>query len=248
MARKKIDPTGLALVDGLAALSPPTLQDYIAAAGEYVRACSPLAGVPLGDGPKKAGQIRLSNALAHVLLDELQSRLPNMRDPIAGEHTVSGGLREVDADVSESNALDGLRMAVEIKPVNLSVGRAIWNRFGDIRTFAVNLHLKFPFAVVGGVLAIPIYEEGRVAKGARKGEPFKRSVTHLIDRAILRLSRAGGRKTEGDAAHLLEGVCVLVYDPDSDTLSADIPPVGSGLRWEEFLDELVTAYEARFPE
>lgn len=251
MAPKKAkipEPTGLSLVDALATLSPPTLDDYIAAASEYVRACSPLATAPLGSGPKKAGQIRLSNALANVLMRELQTRLPNMRDPVAGEHTVSGGLREVDADVSESNALDGLRMAVEIKPVNLSVGRAIWNRFGDIRTFAVNLHLKFPFAVVGGVLAIPVYEEGRVATGPRKGEPFKRSVTHLIDRAVLRLSRAGGRKTEGDAAHLLEGVCVLVYDPDSNLLSPSLPPVGSRLRWDEFVDDLVAAYDARFPE
>ena len=58
------------------------------------------------------------------------------------------------ADVSESNALDGLRLAIEIKPINVAVGRAIWNRFGDIRTFAVNLHLKFPFAVAGGVLVL----------------------------------------------------------------------------------------------
>jgi hypothetical protein len=248
MAPRIPAPTGLARVDALATLSPPTLHDYICAAGEYVRACSPLAPNELGAGPKKAGQIRLSNALAHVLRAELQARLPNMTNPIAGEHTVSGGLREVDADVSESNSLDGLRLAIEIKPVNLSVGRAIWNRFGDVRTFAVNLHLKFPFAVVGGVLAIPVYEEGRIGSGARKGEPFKRSVTHLIDRAVLRLSRAGGRKTEGDAPHLLEGVCVLVYDPATDELSPDLPPPHSGLRWDEFVDDLVAAYDARFPE
>jgi len=235
-------PTGLTKVDALASLNPPTLQDYIDAVGEYVRASSPLATPPLGDSPKKAGQIRLSNALANVLLAELQSRLPNLKHGIAGEHTVSGGLREVDADVSESTHLDGLRLAVEIKPVNLSVGRAIWNRFGDIRTFAVNLHLKFPFAVVGGVLVLPVYEEGKNTRGA----PFKRSVTHLIDRAISRLSRAGGRLTEGDAPHLLEGVCVLVYDPDSDTLDPDLPPAGSGLRWDEFINLLVTAYESRF--
>jgi len=46
--------------------------------------------------------------------------------------------------------LDGLRLAVEIKPVNLAVGRALWNRCGDILAFAVNLYLKFPFAVVRG--------------------------------------------------------------------------------------------------
>jgi hypothetical protein len=109
---------------------------------------------------------------------------------------VSGALRAAKADVSEMHRLDGLRLAVELKPVNLAVGRAIWNRFGDIRTFAVNIHLKFPFAVVGGVLVVPTSEE---SAGGRK------STKHLISRAVNRLVRAGGRRTEGDAPHLLEG-------------------------------------------
>jgi hypothetical protein len=128
-----------------------------------------------------------------------------------------------------------------LKPVNLAVGRAIWNRFGDIRTFAVNLHLKFPFAVLGGVLAVPTYEEVTTPKGV-----VRRSTTTLISRAVDRLTRAGGRRTEGDAAHLLEGVGVIVYDPDTATLEPALPPVGSGLRWDEFVDALATAYQARF--
>lgn len=133
--------------------------------------------------------------------------------------------------------LDGLRLAIEIKPINLAVGRAIWNRFGDIRTFAVNLHLKFPFAVVGGVLVIPTYE----MSGGKK-----KDTTHLIDRAVDRLSRAGGRQTEGGAPHLLEGVGVVVYDPAKGKLDPTTPPVGSGLRWDEFVADLATAYNARF--
>ena len=107
-----------------------------------------------------AGQIRLSNALARCLADELSAHLPQLHDRlVTQEQKVAGGLRTANADVSESHRLDGLRLAVELKPINLAVGRAIWNRFGDIRTFAVNIHLKFPFAVVGGVLVIPTYEE-----------------------------------------------------------------------------------------
>jgi hypothetical protein len=143
----------------------------------------------------------------------------------------------VKADLSEIHRLDGLRLAVEIKPINLAVGRAIWNRFGDIRTFAVNLHLKFPFAVVGGVLAIPTWE---------RGEGGQKSTRHLIQRAVSRLIRAGGRRTEGDAAHLLEAIAVVAYDPDSAQLAADLPPLASGLRWDEFINMLVAAYDARF--
>jgi hypothetical protein len=63
---------------------------------------------------------------------------------------------------------------------------------------------------------------------------------------VNRLVRAGGRRTEGDAAHLLEAIAVIVYDPDSGTLDQSVPPPGSGLRWDEFIATLVTAYEARF--
>ena len=138
--------------------------------------------------------------------------------------------------------LDGLRLAVEIKPVNLAVGRAIWNRFGDIRTFAVNLHLKFPFAVVGGVLAIPTWEAAKTRGAATVRKP----TIHLIQRAVSRLVRAGGRKTEGDAAHLLEGIAVVVYDPDTARLHSTLPAPGSGLRWDECIEMLATAYESRF--
>lgn len=172
---------------------------------------------------------------------------------------------------------DGLRLAIEIKPVNLAVGRAIWNRFGDIRTFAVNIHLKIPFCVVGGVLAIPTWEETgtRAAKKALTQESEaaaatdvngpdgqdamsdnvlststsvapRRSTVALIERAITRLNRAGGRRTEGDAPHLLEAIAVIVYDPDRGALSNEVPSFDSGLRWEQFVEKLVEAYRGQF--
>jgi hypothetical protein len=171
---------------------------------------------------------------------ELRGYLPGL-SAAAGEREVAGALRTVKADVSESNPLDGLRLAIEIKPVNVAVGRAIWNRFGDIRVFAVNLHLKFPFAVVGGVLVIPTYEEE-----IRQGKRVRRPTQQLILRAVERLTRAGGRRSEGDAPHLLEGVGVLVYDPETGELDRELPPAGSGLRWDELVRELARAYGARF--
>lgn len=136
----------------------PTIGDYLSAASEYVinvRRLSP-------GGPKQA-QIALGGGLGRVLAAELAAKVPRMR-PHAGELKVAGALRPAQADVSEAHELDGLRLAVELKPVNLAVGRALWNRFGDIRAFAVNIHLKFPFAVVGGVLAIPTWEEAKITK------------------------------------------------------------------------------------
>ncbi|WP_291299181.1 hypothetical protein [Elioraea sp.] len=270
-AKAPAEPTGLTEIDRLANLSPVGIQDYVAGVSAYIRQQSTLA-----KGPKKAAQIRLSNALARALADELVAKVPTLKDKlVTDEQKVAGGLRTANADVSESHKLDGLRLAVELKPINLAVGRAIWNRFGDIRTFAVNIHLKFPFAVVGGVLVIPTYEEtGSTAaeKAEQKEaaqadghevddeateattEPEKppiapsgrKSTVHLIERAIDRLIRAGGRKSEAEAAHLLEGIAVVVYEPDTATIRIDLPKKGSGLRWDEFVDSLAGAYAARF--
>ena len=143
----------------------------------------------LASGPKKAGQIRLSTMLGQALADQLRQRLPQFRHGIVGERKVSGALRTVNADVSEIHPIDGLRLAVELKPVNLAVGRAIWNRFGDIRTFAVNLHLKFPFCVVGGVLVIPTYEETGTREAfertLRNSPLLKRPNCHLLKLSLL---------------------------------------------------------------
>ena len=271
--KKPPDPTGVDDIDRLAGLSPCAIQDYVRGVSAYIRGVSTLAA-----GPKKASQIRLSNALARVLANELGAHVPRLKgNLVTDEQKVAGGLRTANADVSESHYLDGLRLAVELKPINLAVGRAIWNRFGDVRTFAVNIHLKFPFAVVGGVLVIPTYEEtgtkaaklaeakeAAVAEGVEPGDelaviefteqaeprpaaaPTRKSTVHLIERAIERLTRAGGRKSEAESAHLLEGIAVVAFDPETATIDANLPKPGSGLRWDEFVNALVTAYRARF--
>lgn len=260
--KRETDPTGVAAIDRLATLNPCTIEDYIRGVSAYVKLQAGFAS-----GPKKASQIRLANALARALAHDLAAALPDRKlNLITEERRVAGGLRIANADVSESHVLDGLRLAVELKPINLAVGRAIWNRFGDIRTFAVNIHLKFPFAVVGGVLVIPVWEEAGTteAQAAEQAEidaeteetqgaelpsqtlPVRKATTHLIERAIERLVRAGGRKSEAEAAHLLEGIAVVVYDPDTETVSPDLPISGKGLRWEEFIADLASAYRGRF--
>lgn len=230
------DPTGLALADQLEELAAPTIDDYCAASAEYISRAS-----QIDDQRRKAAQLRLSDGLSRVTLTSLRATGLGLDDAVAGERTVGGGLRNVKADVSEITETDGLKLAIEIKPVHLAVGRAVWNRFGDIRTFAVNVHLKFPFAVVGGILTLPTTE--RMKSG--HDDDWK-PTTHLIERAVGRLTRAGGRQTEGDASHLLEGIAVVVFDIESGRMDPELPADGTGLRWQEFIDRMSDAYDARF--
>ena len=50
--------------------------------------------------------------------------------------------------------------------------------------------------------------------------------------------RAGGRHTEGDASHLLEGIAIVVFDQESGSIDPKLPAIGSGLRWQEFIDRM----------
>ena len=96
---KEPEPTGIADIDRLAGLKPCTIQDYITGVSAYVRDQSTLA-----KGPKKASQIRLSNALARALADEVEHHLPKLKGRlVTEEQKVAGGLRTANADVSESH-------------------------------------------------------------------------------------------------------------------------------------------------
>ena len=229
-------PTGLALIDALAESEEPTIEAYCEAAAEYIREAT-----SVGSNVGKAAQLRLSAALARATVGSLRTRGLRLPGVVAAERTVGGGLRSAKADVSEVSETDGLKLAVEIKPVHLAVGRAVWNRFGDIRTFAVNVHLKFPFAVVGGILTLPTTE--RAASG---GDDHWKPTDHLIERVVGRLVRAGGRQTEGDAGHLLEGIAVVAFDRETGRIETNRPSVDSGLRWNEFIETLAQTYAARF--
>lgn len=231
--RKKRDPSGVAEVDKLESQDVVSLTDYLVAASAYVSR-SPT----LNARQKKRVQLRLGDALGTHLAHEIEQRHPELTDLLVGEHKVHGALRTANSDVTSVEITDGVRLAVEIKPVYLAVGRAIWNRFGDVRSFAVNIHLKFPFAIVGGVMPIPTYEWN--------DDGTKKSTVHLVERLIRRFELIGGRTSDGDPPHAIEATTVLLFDPDTAELSDQIPGPDSPLRIERFAQTIVDLYEGRF--
>lgn len=245
-------------LDRVVSLDRPTIEDYLKAASAYVvdGRCLPVRRTPESESAK-AAQTALSRVFGRVLARELQDRHRNLVEeelgagaavgssksahllfPREGETRVAGGLRTAQSDVTEVHPLDGVRLAVEVKPTYRAVGRAIWNRYGDVRAFAVNIHLKFPFAVVGGVQVLPtidIEDDGSQVDTRR-----------YLDRAARRLSRIRPRQTEADADHLLEAFGLIAFDPVSAELDDTIPPADSSLRWTAFVEALVRAYDTRF--
>jgi hypothetical protein len=230
--------SGVASVDALAKNPTITLHDYIEASADYI-----LAASGLSDSQKKAAQIRLSNGLGSALLNDLRVRLgpKSLASAVAGETDVGGGLRTAKSDVTEFDRIDGVRLAVELKPVHLAIGRAVWNRLGDVRVFAVNLHLKFPFAVVAGVLSVPTEE--RAISGY---DTTWKSTVHIIEKLSGRLARAASRDLDSDPPHLLEAATVIVFDPRTKRLHPTLPEPGLGIRWDECVDRLAEIYQLRF--
>jgi hypothetical protein len=93
-------------------LAAPELNDYVLAVSEYVRQAPALSA-----GSSKSAQIALSAGLGRCLRRDLTAIMPGV-DIHAGELTVAGALRSAQADVSQVHHLDGLRLAVELKPIN----------------------------------------------------------------------------------------------------------------------------------
>jgi hypothetical protein len=100
---------------------------------------------------------------------------------------ISGALTRPRVDVVARTLDDGLKLAIEIKSVHEAAGRAMWNRVSDLRSFGVNFHLKFPYAVCGGIIAVP---------GTMPGES---RIPWLIHRLEQVLDRVSGRVDEGAA-------------------------------------------------
>src|SRR5262249_14160965 len=157
--------------------------------------------------------------LARIIAAELKAKHSGL-NCTPGEVKVAGALRVAKSDVTDMTPADGVRVAIEMKPVYLAVVRAIWNRFGDIRAFAVHIRLKFPFPVVGGIMPIPTFEW---KKGAQK------PTRPLIQRLIRRFTQVARRVRDGDPPHSIESVCVLAFDPNTGQLVTDLPAPGSKL-------------------
>src|SRR5215211_7318189 len=130
-----------------------SLADAIVAAGP----------IPV-DTDSQSNKKRYSEVLSSHLARELASALREIGfrnvKPLSdgpGERTFQGGLGPKKVDVSYSDEQNGLMLAVSIKSICFApFGKNLKNRFGDLLTEAITLHLRFPYSVVSMLFAFPI--------------------------------------------------------------------------------------------
>lgn len=146
---------------------------------------------------------------------------------IIKEKEFQGGLGPKRVDVSFADDRHGLMLAVTIKSLNFpsfpkikgtdppqfdftkrgTFSKNIKNRFGDLTTESITLHLRFPFAVVACLYVMP--ERSMQDKGSQM-----RSST--FERAAKLYGTISGRVAYGDPAEKFENVTLMLHRPLSD--------------------------------
>jgi hypothetical protein len=157
---------------------------------------------------KKRYSELLSSHLAKEVADGLRSVGFSGVKPTGegvGEKEFQGGLGSKKVDVSYSDERHGLLLAVSIKSINFfPFGKNLKNRFGDLLTEAITLHLRFPYSVVCMLFAFPVTANKDVTKG-RKLSTFQRA-TKLF-------ATVSGREEYTDPGEKFENVTMMLFQP-----------------------------------
>lgn len=185
-----------------------SLKDAVAGAGLY----------PPPDATqsqKKRYSELLSKHLAPEVADGLRSiGLPNVR-PLrggSGEREFQGGLGPKKVDVNHADERNGLMLAVSIKSISVPpFGKNLKNRFADLCTEAITLHMRFPYSVICALFAFPMSADQDVTRG-RPISTFRR--------AMKLLATISGRQDYTGPGEKFEDVTMMLFQP----LTADSQP------------------------
>jgi hypothetical protein len=185
---------------------------------------------------------------------------------IRKEKEFQGGLGPKRVDVSFSDDRHGLMLAVTIKCLNFpsypkisgsdpaqfdysgipNFSKNIKNRFGDLTTEAITLHLRFPFAVVGCLYVMP--ERSMTERGSQmKISTFERA-SHLYGTIT-------GRRIYGDPAEKFEDVTLLLHRPLKDPVRPEdvwvrLYQAGTGMKEiseSSYFQQILNLYNDRNP-
>ena len=157
---------------------------------------------------KKRYAEKLSHALAPALASALRSRGLSGTRPLPGqpgEKAFQGGLGPKRVDVSHSDEQHGLLLAVSVKSITAPpYSKNLKNRFGDLCTEAITLHMRFPYSVVCCLFAFPAAADEDVTPG-RPISTFRR--------ALKMMSTISGREEYTDPGEKFESVTMMLFHP-----------------------------------
>lgn len=175
---------------------------------DAILATGPLPSEPATQAQKKRYSEILSSHLAREVASGLRAVgfrkvKPTMDGP--GEKAFQGGLGPKKVDVSYSDEQHGLLMAISIKSINFApFGKNLKNRFGDLLTEAITLHLRFPYSIVCMLFAFPSASDKDITR--------LRSVS-TFGRATKLFATVSGRRDYTDPGEKFENVTMMLFEP-----------------------------------
>lgn len=158
---------------------------------------------------------------------------PSQADTVeVGPVRIVGGVRPQNFDVGYRP--DGVRIAFDSKTLNddKSVGKNWQNMINDLATEATTVHSRFPTAVVGFIICIPL--------------PCLATNLSRSSAMIGTLTRLGGRVLVDEPLHRAEALSLVLWDPMTGHIDPSLPGPGSPLRIERFHEQMYEAYHDRY--
>ena len=175
---------------------------------DAVRRAGTIAGLDAGRTDKKRYSELLSAALAEEVAEGLRAvGFPGVKPERGGpgEKAFQGGLGPKKVDVSYADERHGLLLAVSIKSIcTAPFGKNLSNRFSDLCTEAITLHLRFPYAVVCALFAFPVDADRDTTPG--------RTIS-TYERARQLFATISGRHQYTDPGEKFENVTMLLFKP-----------------------------------
>jgi hypothetical protein len=210
----------------------PFGQQWTANGGRLGRS-SPHSSIELG----RVFDQRIGEALAAMLggisiitpsQNDLHPREPDAVE--VGAVRIAGGVRPQNFDVGYRP--DGVRFACDSKTLNdaKSVGKNYQNMINDLGTEATTVHTRFPYAIIAFLVAIP----------APCLLPTQQSGL------IGALQRLAGRASPIDVPHKAEAIALVVWNPATGAIDANVPDPSSPLRIETFSQSVQRHYFDRY--
>jgi len=161
-----------------------------------------------------------------------------------GEKAFHGGLGPKKVDVSYADEQHGLLMAVSIKSINFPpFGKNLKNRFADLCTEAITLHMRFPYSVVCALFVFPV-------RADEDASDFR--VLSTFRRAMRLFKNLSGRSEYTDPGEKFENVTMMLFQPVAHGAAApwvrllDCESEGE-ISEEEYFRRLCELYNKRNP-
>jgi hypothetical protein len=209
---------------------------------------------------KKNYAERLSRALSMLFANKLRLSFPGILPDERGggqESRARTGKGFKKLDVNYSTLELGLGLGVSIKTLNFPDGKT--RRFtknytridNELRAEAMDYHVRQPFAVLAGILFLPI-ESCDDAVGEGRGD----GATSSFGSAVRHFRARSGRHDPGDLPDLFERFFIGLYDLSKEgvTVFVDVaarpprarrPAAHETMELDRVVDEIVRTYDER---